>query len=172
MNVEMVLSVIATDRPGLVRLLAEAVAAHGGNWIDSSMARLGGEFAGIVRVALPEGSVTTLEGALSGLSQQGVTVTARRSAGTPPPTRAATLELTCADTPGIVREIAAAPAERVVSIDELKTSVFEGSMSGQPLFSAKARLALPEGLDADSLRETFEAIGQDIVAEIAVRDVD
>ena len=172
MNVEMVLSVIATDRPGLVRILAEAVAAHGGNWIDSSMARLGGEFAGIVRVALPEGSVAALEGALAALSHQGITVAARRSAGAPPPTRAATLELTCADTPGIVREIAAALAERGVSIDELETSVFEGSMSGQPLFSARARLALPEGLDADSLRESFEAIGQDIMAEIVVRDVD
>jgi glycine cleavage system regulatory protein len=172
MNVEMVLSVIATDRPGLVRILAEAVAAHDGNWIDSSMARLGGEFAGIVRVALPEGSVAPLEGALAALSHQGITVAARRSAGAPPPTRAATLELTCADTPGIVREIAAALAERGVSIDELETSVFEGSMSGQPLFSARARLALPEGLDADSLRESFEAIGQDIMAEIVVRDVD
>jgi glycine cleavage system regulatory protein len=45
-------------------------------------------------------------------------------------------------------------------------------MSGQPLFSARARLVLPEGLDADSLRESFEAIGQDIMAEIVVRDVD
>jgi glycine cleavage system regulatory protein len=172
MTVELVLSVIATDRPGLVSTLAEAVAGHGGNWVDSSMARLGGEFAGIVRVALPEGSVTGLETALSGLAGQGITVVTRRSRGAPPPTRAATLELTCADTPGIVREIAAALAERGVSIDELETSVFEGSMSGQPLFSARARLVLPEGLDADSLRESFEAIGQDIMAEIVVRDVD
>ncbi|KAA2236211.1 glycine cleavage system protein R [Salinarimonas soli] len=172
MTVEMVLSVIATDRPGLVRTLAEAVAAHDGNWIDSSMARLGGEFAGIVRVALPDGAVAPLEGALAGLAQQGITVVARRSQGAPPPTRAATLELTCADTPGIVREIAAALAEKGVSIDELETSLFEGSMSGQPLFSARARLALPEGLDADVLRETFEAIGQDIMAEIVLRDIE
>jgi glycine cleavage system regulatory protein len=172
MTVEMVLSIVASDRPGLVSTLAEAVAGHGGNWIDSSMARLGGEFAGIVRVALPEGSVAGLEAALAGLSGQGITVVARRSKGAPPPARVATLELTCADTPGIVREIAAALAARGVSIDELETEVFEGSMSGQPLFSARARLALPEGLAVDDLRETFEAIGQDIMADIALRDAE
>lgn len=170
MPVELVLSVIATDRPGLVHTLAEAVAGHGGNWVDSSMARLGGEFAGIVRVSLPEGSLGALEGALQALSGQGITVVTRRSAGGPPPMQAATLELTCADSPGILREIAAALAARGVSIDELETEVFEGSMSGQPLFSARARLALPEGVDADSLRETFEAMGQDMMAEIVLRD--
>jgi glycine cleavage system regulatory protein len=59
-----------------------------------------------------------------------------------------------------------------VSIDELETEVFEGSMSGQPLFRARARLALPEGVGADSLRETFEAIGGDIMADIALRDME
>ncbi len=172
MNVEVVLSVIAADRPGLVRLLADAVAAQGGNWIDSSMARLGGAFAGIVRVALPGERAGALEAALAALSEQGVTVVTRRSPGAPPPDRAATLELTCADSPGIVREIAAALAERGVSIDELETEVFEGSMSGQPLFRARARLALPEGVGADSLRETFEAIGGDIMADIALRDME
>lgn len=172
MNVEVVLSVIAADRPGLVRQLADAVKAQGGNWIDSSMARLGGAFAGIVRVSLPEGSAAALEGVLAGLSEQGITVVTRRSTGAPPPARAATLELTCADSPGIVREIAAALAERGVSIDELETEVFEGSMSGQALFRARARLALPEGVSADSLRETFEAIGEDIMADIDLRDTD
>ena len=34
---EMVLTVIARDRPGLVKALSEMIAQHGGNWIDSSM---------------------------------------------------------------------------------------------------------------------------------------
>ncbi len=50
MAVELVLTVIARDRPGLIKDLSETIAMHGGNWVDSSMARLGGEFAGILRV--------------------------------------------------------------------------------------------------------------------------
>lgn len=43
-------------------------------------------------------------------------------------------------------------------------------MSGRSLFSARARLAPPDGLEADSLREAFEAIGQDIMAGIVLRE--
>ncbi|MEO0415151.1 MAG: ACT domain-containing protein, partial [Verrucomicrobiota bacterium] len=42
--------VVGTDRPGLVEELSRAVAAAGGNWEESRLARLHGQFAGVVRV--------------------------------------------------------------------------------------------------------------------------
>ena len=36
MPVEMVLTIISKDRPGLVQTLAQVIADHAGNWIDSS----------------------------------------------------------------------------------------------------------------------------------------
>ncbi len=41
----LVMTVIGQDRPGLVDSVAELVAAHGGNWLESRMSRLGGQFA-------------------------------------------------------------------------------------------------------------------------------
>ena len=35
----LVLTVIPPDQPGLVEKLAQCVADHGGNWLESSMAR-------------------------------------------------------------------------------------------------------------------------------------
>lgn len=175
MSVKMVLSVIAPDRPGLVQTLAETIAAHGGNWIDSSMARLGGEFAGIVLVETPEDSAGGLEAALAGLGGEGIAVTIRRSDGTAEPARAgqaALLELTGGDHPGIVRDISSALAKNGVSIDELETHVFPGSMSGEQMFSAKARIILPERLDEDSLRGELEAIANDIMVEIEFREAE
>ncbi len=52
-SVDMVLTAIARDRPGVVESLADVIAAHSGNWVESSMAQLGGKFAGIVRVEVP-----------------------------------------------------------------------------------------------------------------------
>jgi glycine cleavage system regulatory protein len=49
----LVLTVIGDDRPGLVGELSAAIAAHQGNWLESSMSHLAGKFAGIVRVACP-----------------------------------------------------------------------------------------------------------------------
>ena len=45
MPVEMVLTIISKDRPGLVQTLAQVIADHSGNWIDSSMWNCSGETA-------------------------------------------------------------------------------------------------------------------------------
>ena len=171
MAVKLVLSVIATDRPGLVQVLAEAIAGNGGNWIDSSMARLAGEVAGIVLVSVPDQSVAALEAALDELGDQGIAVTTRRSDVTGAPTgRSAILELTGSDQPGIVRDVSAALAKHGASIDELETHLFPGSMSGEKMFSAKARIILPEQHSADRLRDELEAIAADIMVEIDLKD--
>lgn len=173
MAVEMVLSVIATDRPGLVQVLAETVAAHDGNWIESSMARLGGEFAGIVLVEIPEQRIGDLEAAFADLARSGIAITARRTAASGAPAgTAAVLELTGSDHPGIVRDISTVLARHGASIDDLETEVFTGSMSGEKLFSARARVVLPAGLDTARLREALEAIAQDIMVEITLRDAE
>ncbi|MCC2101432.1 MAG: amino acid-binding protein, partial [Hyphomicrobiales bacterium] len=50
----MVLTLIGDDKPGLVNAASAAVAAHGGTWLESRLARLAGKFAGIVLIAAPE----------------------------------------------------------------------------------------------------------------------
>lgn len=60
----LVLTVIATDHPGLVERIAQCIASHGGNWLESRMSRMAGQFAGILRVAVPaEGYDELVEGA-------------------------------------------------------------------------------------------------------------
>src|SRR5690625_5265338 len=49
-----VLTAIGDDRPGLVSALSAVVDDHSGNWVDSSLALLGGKFAGIVLVDIAE----------------------------------------------------------------------------------------------------------------------
>ena len=53
MKVPLVMTIIGPDRTGLVESVARVVAEHGGNWLESRMCRLGGEFAGILRIELP-----------------------------------------------------------------------------------------------------------------------
>ena len=57
----LVLTVIGADRPGLVSAVSAPVERHGGSWQQSQMARLAGEFAGIVLVSVPEAAVEALE---------------------------------------------------------------------------------------------------------------
>ena len=164
---EMVLTAIAKDRPGLVKLLADVIASHGGNWIDSSMARLGGEFAGILRIVIPRGQTAELEAGLARLAEEGIDFIIHR--GTSFPAQAGArirLELTGVDHPGIVLEVSRALAVHSVSIDELQTTVFPASMTGSAMFSAKADLVLPMDLDVAVLRDTLEQIAHDIMIDI------
>lgn len=70
----LVLTVIAPDQPGLVERIAQCIAAHGGNWLESRMSRMAGQFAGILKVAvLAEGYDELVEG-LQALNSQGIRV--------------------------------------------------------------------------------------------------
>jgi glycine cleavage system regulatory protein len=172
MQVELVLTAVARDRPGVVEALADVVARHSGNWIDSSMTRLGGEFAGIVRIAVPEGCIGALEQALADLSKEGVDITLHKGAAALPAPKGHTarLELTGLDHTGIVLEVTRALAHHGVNIDDLETHVFPGSMGGEPMFSAKADVVLPANLDTDDLRDALELIANDIMVEIELTE--
>jgi glycine cleavage system regulatory protein len=171
---EMVLTVIARDRPGLIKALSEIINKHTGNWIDSSMARLGGEFAGIVRITVPDENASALEGALGALGDAGIWVTIRRGeAGTaqsPAQGSHIRLSLIGVDHPGIIHEVSAALAALDVSIDELTSRVFTGSMSGEAMFEAMADIVLPIDCDLTKLRTTIEALAEDLMVDVDLHD--
>jgi len=170
--VSMVLTAIARDRPGVVESLAEVISAHSGNWVDSSMAQLGGEFAGIVMVEAPSNMAAKLEEALSALDKKGIDVTVHKAASSTPPSGVhARLELTGLDHTGIVLEVTRTLARQGVSIDEFSSSVSRGSMGAEPMFSAQADIILPAGLGIDDLRNALETITADIMVDIEPADV-
>src|SRR3954463_5899253 len=70
----LVMTVIGADRPGLVQSVAACVADHGGNWLESRMCHLGGQFAGILRVEVSASQREELEKALRKLETDGLQV--------------------------------------------------------------------------------------------------
>ena len=68
----LVLTLIGDDKPGLVNAASEAVAAHGGTWLESRLARLAGKFAGIVHIAAPDERTGELMAALQALESAGL----------------------------------------------------------------------------------------------------
>ncbi|HRP97915.1 MAG TPA: ACT domain-containing protein, partial [Rhodocyclaceae bacterium] len=63
----LVLTVIGDDRPGLVEEISTLLTEHGASWLDSSMARLAGKFAGVLTVSVPEANEAALRDALGTL---------------------------------------------------------------------------------------------------------
>lgn len=165
------LTCIADDRAGLVSQLSSPIRAHGASWTRSQMARLGGKFAGILLVDVPDAQAGALIDALNALTDQGLQVTVERTDVAPPEaSERVVLELIGADRPGIVAEISATLAEAGVSIDELATDVSEAPMAGGHLFEARAILAAPAGSRLDDLRARLEALADELMVEINLSD--
>src|ERR1700759_2110957 len=104
MQIPLVMTVIGKDRTGLVESVARTVAEHGGNWLESRMCHLGGEFAGILRVEVEGKKKAALLEALQKLQSNGLQIVVRQDRPVTPPTagRQTKLELVGADRPGIV----------------------------------------------------------------------
>jgi glycine cleavage system regulatory protein len=166
---DLVLTLIGPDRPGLVEALAERVAAHGGNWLESRMAHLAGHFAGLLHVEVPDDRLTALEAALGDLQGLGLRVLAHGGTARPAEKpRTVRLEATGQDHPGIVRDIAQVLARHRVNIAELTTDRLSAPMAGGPLFVARARLEVPPGLDPDRLRQDLERIAHDLMVDLSL----
>ncbi len=173
MNTSLVLTLIGPDRPGLVETVAELVAAHGGNWLESRLARLGGQFAGIVRIELPGEREAGLRAALAALGAKGLAVeVARDPAALPTPAagRAVTLELVGQDRPGIVHQITRVLAAHRVNVEELTTECVEAPMAGGMLFQARAQLHIPADADMAVVRGDLEKIAADLMVDLRFAD--
>src|SRR5580658_4013776 len=110
MQIPLVMTIIGPDRTGLVEAVARAVAGHGGNWLESRMCRLGGEFAGILRIELPEEKESVLLDALQKIAGLTVTVHSSEAKVSLKNGRQTRMEIIGQDRPGIVREISTALA--------------------------------------------------------------
>jgi glycine cleavage system regulatory protein len=167
MNSYLIMTVLGTDRPGLVRALADTVAFHGGNWLESRMARLAGKFAGIVRVECPANAVDALLHHLHDPGIPGLTVQAvREEAADAPPRRTISVEVIGHDRPGIVRELSAAIASAGGNVEELTTGLESAPMSGHAMFRARGVVSIPEDAPPDTLTTAIESLGGDLTVDI------
>ncbi|MDH4560791.1 MULTISPECIES: glycine cleavage system protein R [unclassified Pseudomonas] len=163
----LVLTVIAADQPGLVERVAQCIAAHGGNWLESRMSRMAGQFAGILRVAVPAEGYDELVEGLQGLSAHGIRVMLAQSGIEPACTwKPILLDLVGNDRPGIVRDITRLLAELGVNLESLITEVMPAPMSSEPLFHAEAVLAVPLTLSLDVLQAKLEGLADELMVEL------
>ena len=167
MQASVVMTVLSADRPGLVNLLSETIAAHGGNWLESRMAHLAGQFAGILRVDCPEEQVDALLAALAALESRGIAVQSRReNAATGEARETLRLDVIGNDRPGIVRQLSAALAATGANVEDLHTALESAPMAGHPIFHAKGLVSLPAGGDPGALIAGIEKLGPDLSVSI------
>ena len=174
MDTEMVMTIIGPDRPGIVELLARIINQHDGNWLDSRMSHLGGQFAGILRIQVPEAQKEALHEALTALQEQDLVIVVRYEPveAEPVPLTSANLELVGHDKPGIIREISQILSRHSVNVEELHTDRTSAPMCGEPLFTAHARLRVPSPGALSALREDLEKLAANLMVDIGLDETE
>lgn len=165
----LVMTVLGTDRPGLVRSLSDTVAEHGGNWLESRMARLAGQFAGIVRIECEadraDSLVEKLQAADTGLTILAVKEEPEETSAS---RRLVTVDVLGNDRPGIVRELSSAIVSAGGNIEELTTGLESAPMSGHPMFRARGVVSIPEETETTTLTDAIEKLGADLTVDLSI----
>lgn len=172
MKTYLVITVTCPDRPGIVERITEIVADFSANWEESRMARLGGDFAGIVKIGVAEEKTEALSDALRSLAdeQMVVTVKVAQPAAAEPLDGYGLyeLQLTGADHEGIVHAVSRYLVDQGINVESMTTEVGPAPMSASPLFRMEAQIKVPPQLSLDQLHASLDRIGEDHGVDIEV----
>lgn len=169
----LVITVFAPDKAGQVERIAQCIAEHGGNWLESRMSRMAGQFAGILRVGVPAEAHDELIAALHGLAPDGIRVLIAESGIEQSCTwKPIAMDLVGNDRPGIVRDITRVLTEQGVNLERLVTDVRPAPMSNEPLFHAEAILAVPLTLSLEVLQARLETLANELMVGLELRPED
>lgn len=169
MNPSVILTLLGADEPGIVKLVSDRVAASGGNWLESRMARMAGHFAGIVRIECPAEILEQLCRELEGLGENGLVVTLTRDLAVPgkPDEKRISIDVIGNDRPGIVRDLTAHIARLGGNLLDFSTELESAPMMGYPIFRARGVVGVAADFERTTLVEALEELGGDLSVEIS-----
>ncbi|MFZ5819831.1 MAG: glycine cleavage system protein R [Chloroflexota bacterium] len=172
MDKRFVLTLTGADRIGIVEHVTELLLECGGDVHASRMARLGGEFAMLLLVSVPEVEADRLPKTVERLQGEDfkVSVTetewgvaARRKDWLP-----YRIEVRGANHEGIIHKIAERLAQMGINIESIETNVTPAPMSGAPLFTMDAIVVVPPDLPKHKWQDDLEEAADAVNVELTV----
>lgn len=170
MERKLIATLTGHDRVGFVERVTGFVAQCEGNVEASRMARLGGEFAMLLMVAVPEGRFEELEKGLQGFGEDGMVVTTRPTSQADPDSRSGWLPYSVrvqgADHQGIIHQVSQLLAEHGINVEAMDTDIGVAPMSGTPLFTMEAVVLAPPDLSVRELTAKLEAVADEMNVDV------
>ena len=153
-----VLSIIGTDRAGIVQEITKVILDCGGNIEESRMAALGAEFAMLLLVSGNWHTLTKLESGLDKLTEDGSLTINLKKTGEPASRKECMpygVDVVCLDHPGVVFGLADFFAARNIEIAELATRQYAAAHTGAPMFAVQMNINIPGSMNLSQLRDEF-----------------
>jgi glycine cleavage system transcriptional repressor len=167
-----VLTLTGSDRIGLVEYVTELILECSGDVQASRMARLGGEFAMLMLVSVPDAKTEQLSTNMENLAGEGFKVTVTETGKDATAGRKDWLpyliEVRGANHEGIIHEIAEHLSKQGINIESIDTDVVPAPMSGTPLFTMEAIVVAPPDLARNKWQPELEEVADRLNVELEV----
>ena len=162
-----ILTVFARDKPGIVRKISDIVLSCQGNWLESSLSRLGGQFVGIVSVTIPDSFLNEFKKKLSDIVAEGITVKIHSfNQENAFEGKSAKIVVEANDRHGIIDEISSALAQKGVNVEKMVSECESASMAGYDLFKAEILVTLPKRFTINKLQTLMEDVSDDLMVTV------
>lgn len=172
MRTNIAFTLTGTDRIGIVEEATRLMLAPGGNVETSRMARLGGCFAMLMLVSVPADQLAGLEQDAQQMVARGyqitLTVAEPVEAGAHAGWSLFQIDVTGADHEGIVHEVARYLSQRGINIESMDTGVATVPMTGAPLFTLIARVAVPPALAGEDWQSALRDVAYRLNIDVGV----
>jgi len=163
--INLIITAIGSDRPGIVSELSGIITTHGGNVEESRMSRLGSDFAIIMLVSVSTDWEESLEVALQSINDLTIStkLTQIQEIGD---NKKYKIGLNGADNEGIVKVLSKYLAEKSINILEMETHISHAPISGTPLFNLNASVSVPNDVEETVIQSDLSQIAQKLGVEI------
>ncbi|MBZ0254986.1 transcriptional regulator, partial [bacterium] len=163
MKKQLVLTLAGHDRIGVVEEVTKEILPFSGNVDASRMARLGGEFAMLMLISVPEERFGEFSQCIASLQNKGYAVTSCETQEDDSEEyddwNMFQIEVFGADHEGIIHQITSRLAELKISVENMDSSMSPAPLSGSPLFMMLATVFAPPEFTMESLQGEMDEIG-------------
>ncbi len=158
MKQHLAVSVIGSDRTGMVHEFSRVITDCGGNIAESRMAAMGSEFAMLLLVNGNWHTLARIESELKRLAETGgLALLLKRTELRPARTDLLpySVDVASLDQNGIVAGLSGFFAGRGIDLSEVSTRSYSAAHTGAPMFAVQMIIQVPARLQVAQLREEF-----------------
>jgi glycine cleavage system transcriptional repressor len=165
------IAAIGRDRPGIVAGVTKVLYEQSCNLADCSMTILSGQFAMIMLLEAPDSlTIEDLDQALRPACtalELSLLINQARDVAGHSPGRPYVISLYGTDHPGIIYRVASKLAQRQINVTDLMSRIV-----GDGVYTVVLDIDLPEGLNAERLREELKKIAAELEVDLSFRQAE